>query len=77
MAKDKKNNKTQTKIIGRSNSEKSWFRHLKKKGKITKILNSEENSKRKVPNQMAKSKVQTHQRGTKDTKGTVKLINRK
>ena len=32
-----------------------------KKSKITKILNSEENSKRKVPNQMAKSKAQTHQ----------------
>ena len=29
--------------------------------KITKILNSKENSKRKVPNQMAKSKIQTHQ----------------
>ena len=28
--------------------------------KITKILNSEENSKRKVPNQMAKSKAQTY-----------------
>ena len=28
---------------------------------ITKILNTEENSKRKVPNQMAKSKAQTHQ----------------
>ena len=33
--------------------------HLK--SKITKILNSEENSKRKVPNEMAKSKAQTHQ----------------
>ena len=31
------------------------------KSKITKILNSKENSKRKVSNQMAKSKVQTHQ----------------
>ena len=31
------------------------------KTKIAKILNSEENSKRKVPNQMAKSKAQTHQ----------------
>ena len=34
------------------------------KSKITKILNYEENSKRKIPNQMAKSKAQTHQ--TKD-----------
>ena len=32
-----------------------------KGSKITKILNSKENSKRQVPNQMAKSKVQTHQ----------------
>ena len=32
------------------------------KSKNTKILNSEENLKRKVPNQMANSKVQTHQR---------------
>ena len=31
------------------------------KSKITKILNSEENSKRKVPYQMAKSKDKTHQ----------------
>ena len=31
------------------------------KGKITKILNPKENSKRKVPNQTAKSKIQTHQ----------------
>ena len=31
------------------------------KSKITKILNSKENSKRKVHNQMAKSKIQTHQ----------------
>ena len=31
------------------------------KSKITKILNSKENLKRKVPNQIAKSKVQTHQ----------------
>ena len=31
------------------------------KSKNTKILNSEENSKMKVPNQMAKLKVQTHQ----------------
>ena len=31
------------------------------KSKNTKILNSEENSKRKVQNQKAKSKVQTHQ----------------
>ena len=29
--------------------------------KITKIMNSEENSKRKVPNQRAKSKAHTHQ----------------
>ena len=29
---------------------------------ITKILNSEENSKRKVPYQMARSKDKTHQR---------------
>ena len=29
--------------------------------KNTKILNSEENSKRKIKNQKAKSKVQTHQ----------------
>ena len=28
---------------------------------MTNILNSEENSKRKVPNQMAKSKTQTQQ----------------
>ena len=34
---------------------------MTKKSKITKILNSKENSKRKVPNQKAKSKVQTHQ----------------
>ena len=32
------------------------------KSKITKILDSEENSKRKVPNEMTKSKAQTHQR---------------
>ena len=32
-----------------------------KKSKNTKILNSEENSKRKVQNEMAKSKVQSHQ----------------
>ena len=31
------------------------------KKKFTKILNSEENSKRKVPNQMAKSNDKTHQ----------------
>ena len=31
------------------------------KSKITKILNSKENLNRKVPNQMAKSKVQTNQ----------------
>ena len=31
------------------------------KSKITKILHSEENSKRKVPNQMAKPKDKTHQ----------------
>ena len=31
------------------------------KVKLQKILNSEENSKRKVPNQMANSKAQTHQ----------------
>ena len=31
------------------------------KSKNTKILNSEENSKRKIKNQKAKSKVQTHQ----------------
>ena len=30
------------------------------KSKITKILNAEENSKRKVPNQMAKLKAQIH-----------------
>ena len=34
---------------------------LKKKIKITKLLNSEENSKRKVPNQMTKSNNKTHQ----------------
>ena len=32
-----------------------------RKSKITKILNSEENSKRKFLNQMANSKSQTHQ----------------
>ena len=32
-----------------------------KNNKITKKLNSEENSNRKVPNQMAKSKAQSHQ----------------
>ena len=32
------------------------------KSKITDILNSEENSKRKVKNQMSKSKAQTHQK---------------
>ena len=32
-----------------------------KKSKITKILNSEENSKRKIPYQKAKLKAQTHQ----------------
>ena len=31
------------------------------RSKITKILNSKENSKWKVPNEMAKSKAQTHQ----------------
>ena len=31
------------------------------KNKIIKILNSEENSKRKVPNQMAESNDKTHQ----------------
>ena len=31
------------------------------KSKITKILNSKENSKWKVPNQMAKSNNKTHQ----------------
>ena len=31
------------------------------RSKIIKILNSEENSKREVPNQIAKSKAQTHQ----------------
>ena len=31
------------------------------KSKITEILSSEENSKRKIPNKMAKSKAQTHQ----------------
>ena len=35
--------------------------NILKKSKITKILNSEENSKREVPNQMAKSKAQAHQ----------------
>ena len=34
---------------------------VEKKSKITKILNSEENSKWKVRHQMAKSKAQTHQ----------------
>ena len=38
------------------------FFKLTEKGKITKILNSEENSKLKVPNQMAKSKPQAQQR---------------
>ena len=39
-----------------------FFHKLKVlKGKITKILNSEKNSKRKVPNQMAKSNDKTHQ----------------
>ena len=33
----------------------------KEKSKITKLLNSEENTKRKVPNQMAKSNDKTHQ----------------
>ena len=32
------------------------------KSKITKILNSEENSKRKVHKQIAKSNVKTHQK---------------
>ena len=32
------------------------------KSKITKVLNSEENSKRKVPNQITKSNHKTHQR---------------
>ena len=34
---------------------------IKAKSKIPKILNSEENSKRKVPNKMAKSNDKTHQ----------------
>ena len=34
------------------------------KSKITKILNSNENSKWEVPNQMAKSKAQKHQNVT-------------
>ena len=32
--------------------------------RITKILYSEENSKRKVPNQMTKSKAQTHKKNS-------------
>ena len=43
----------------RQNSNKN--RCMEKKSEITKILNSKENSKRKVPNQMTKSKAQTHQ----------------
>ena len=35
--------------------------NIRLKSKITKILNSMENSKRKIPNQMAKSNAQTHQ----------------
>ena len=41
----------------------SIIAHDRVKSKITKILNSEKNSKRKVPNQhdqIAKSKAQTH-----------------
>ena len=43
------------------NTFETILAHLYIKSKNTKILNSEENSKKKVPNQMAKSKVQTHQ----------------
>ena len=35
--------------------------HRLQKSKITKLPSSDHNSKRKVPNQMAKSKAQTHQ----------------
>ena len=35
--------------------------YLALKSQITKVLNFEENSKRKVPNQMAKSNDKTHQ----------------
>ena len=42
-------------------SEKSIQNIQLIKSKITEIPNSEKNSKRKVPNQMAKSKAQTHQ----------------
>ena len=34
---------------------------MEKKNKITKILNSEENSERNITNQMTKSKIQEHQ----------------
>ena len=34
---------------------------FKAKGKVSQILNSEENSKRKDPDQMAKSNDKTHQ----------------
>ena len=36
--------------------------NMKEKVKQTKILNSEEKSNWKIPNQMAKSKAQTHQK---------------
>ena len=39
----------------------SVLKSLSAKSKITKILKSEKNSIRKVPNQMAKSKDQTNQ----------------
>ena len=47
-------------ILERVRLKTSLYCLLKKKGRITKILNSEENSNLKVPNQMAKSKAQTH-----------------
>ena len=37
------------------------LKHYNRESKITKIPNSEKNSKRKVTNQMAKSKAQIHQ----------------
>ena len=51
-----------SKVIIRLTENKSGLQ-TKTEGKIqiTKILKSEENSKLKVPNQIAKSKAQTHQ----------------
>ena len=39
----------------------SDYSNTPQKSQITKIMNSEENSTRKVHNQMGKSKAQTHQ----------------